>query len=133
MASRMGIGAAGAIVYYVARQRGLADGPHRRALPGGDRGGEGVARALREGAPSGAGGGLRLPILPRLASRADPGATAQLGLPAATTGFVLPLAVSIFKVHAPVNWSGLAVFTALLYGIPLGPEALLTVVVAARC
>lgn len=59
------------------------------------------------------------------------GATTELGLPAATSGFVLPLAVSTFKIHAPVNWSGLALFTSLLYGVPLGPEGVLTVVVAA--
>lgn len=59
------------------------------------------------------------------------GATSQLNLPPHATGFVLPLAVSSFKPHAPVNWAGLIVFTGLLYGVQIGPAELLTVVVSA--
>ncbi|HEX5579941.1 MAG TPA: dicarboxylate/amino acid:cation symporter [Gemmatimonadaceae bacterium] len=59
------------------------------------------------------------------------GATAQLGLPRDTAGFVLPLATASFKPHTPLNWSGLVVFSALLYGVPVGAAELLTVVVAA--
>jgi proton glutamate symport protein len=59
------------------------------------------------------------------------GAGAQLGLPAGVSGFVLPLAVSVFKPHGPANWCAVAVFTAHLYGIPIGPAELLTVAVAA--
>lgn len=58
-------------------------------------------------------------------------ATTQLGLPRETTGFVLPLAVASFKPHGPLNWCSLAVFSALLYGVPLGPAELLTVALSA--
>ena len=58
-------------------------------------------------------------------------ATTQLRLPPHVAGFVLPLAVASFKPHGPLNWSSLAVFSALLYGIPLGPGELLTVVTSA--
>lgn len=59
------------------------------------------------------------------------GTTVGLGLPAHTVGFVLPLAVASFKPHAPLNWSSLALFSALLYGVPIGPAELLTVVTSA--
>lgn len=58
-------------------------------------------------------------------------ATAQLGLSPDATGFVLPLAVASFKPHGPLNWSSLAIFSALLYGVPVGPAELLTVVASA--
>jgi len=54
-------------------------------------------------------------------------ARATLRLPAHATGFVLPLAVASFKPHGPLNWCALAVFSAALYGVPLGPTELLTV------
>ncbi|TVP48462.1 MAG: hypothetical protein EA350_03360 [Gemmatimonadales bacterium] len=58
-------------------------------------------------------------------------ATHQLRLPTHAAGFVLPLAVATFKPHGPLNWSTLAIFSALLYGIPMGPAEILTVVISA--
>jgi proton glutamate symport protein len=58
-------------------------------------------------------------------------ATNQLRLPTYAAGFVLPLAVATFKPHGPLNWSTLAIFSALLHGVPMGPAEVLTVVTAA--
>ncbi len=131
VAARMGIGAAGAIGFYVGVTAvsmlvlTLVLYPVAavmgRVSPG---------RFARAAFPAQAVGFTSRSSLASLPAQIQ-GATAELGLPAAATGFVLPLAVSVFKIHAPVNWSGLALFTGLLYGVPLGPEALLTVVVSA--
>ena len=47
------------------------------------------------------------------------------------TGFVLPLAVSTFKIAAPVSWTVGALFVAWFYGIHLGARELATIAVAA--
>jgi Na+/H+-dicarboxylate symporter len=47
------------------------------------------------------------------------------------TGFVLPLAVSVFKVSAPIVWLAGACFVARLYGVSLGPYDIALVVTAA--
>src|SRR5262249_4184309 len=48
----------------------------------------------------------------------------DLQLPPRVTGFVLPLAVSMFKIAAPVSWSVGALFASWFYGVPLGPREL---------
>jgi len=55
----------------------------------------------------------------------------ELQLPEPVTGFVVPLAVSMFKIAAPVSWSIGAAFVAWFYGIPLHAGALLTIAFAA--
>lgn len=131
VAARMGVGAAGAIGYYVGATAvsltALTLALYVTAMLVGRISLPRFARAVLPAQVVGFTSRSSLASLPAQIH----GATAQLGLPAATTGFVLPLAVSTFKVHAPVNWSGLAIFTGLLYGIPLGPGDLLTVVVSA--
>jgi len=58
------------------------------------------------------------------------GAERELQLPPRVTGFVLPLAVSMFKIAAPVSWTVGALFVAWFYGIPLGISSLATVAFA---
>jgi proton glutamate symport protein len=48
-------------------------------------------------------------------------AAGRLGVPQQVAGFVLPLAVSAFRLSSPVNWTIGAIFIARLYGVELGP------------
>ncbi|MDQ2667210.1 MAG: dicarboxylate/amino acid:cation symporter [Gemmatimonadota bacterium] len=54
-----------------------------------------------------------------------------LDIPPAVTGFVVPLAASVFKVAAPVSWTAGALFIGKLYGVPLGVSGLFAVALAA--
>ena len=53
----------------------------------------------------------------------------KLGLDAAASGFVLPLAVSIFRVNVPMAWVVGVIFLGKLYGVEIGIATLATVVV----
>ena len=53
----------------------------------------------------------------------------KLGLGEAASGFVLPLAVSVFRVNVPMAWVVGVVFLGKLYGIPVSEGALLGLVV----
>jgi Na+/H+-dicarboxylate symporter len=59
------------------------------------------------------------------------GAERDLGLPERVSGFVLPLAVSTFKIAAPVSWTIGALFVGWFYGMPLHLRELVTVAFAA--
>lgn len=131
VAARMGISAAGAVGYYLVATAAsmvvllaalylVALTFARMSLP----------RFARAALPAQAVGFASRSSLASLPAQVH-GATAQLGLPASAGGFVLPLAVAVFKPHAPVNWAGLALFTSVLYGVPLGPADLLTIVFGA--
>lgn len=58
------------------------------------------------------------------------GAERVLEVPKRVSGFVVPLAVSTFKVAAPVSWTIGALFVAWFYGIQLSLGALTTVAFA---
>jgi Na+/H+-dicarboxylate symporter len=58
------------------------------------------------------------------------GAERELELPERVTGFVLPLAVSMFKIAGPVSWTVGALFIGWFYGVPLGIRELGTIAVA---
>jgi len=64
--------------------------------------------------------------LPALVESAE-----QLELPPATTGFVLPLAVSTFKIAAPLSWTVGALFVGWFYGIPIHAGGLAIIAFAA--
>jgi Na+/H+-dicarboxylate symporter len=51
----------------------------------------------------------------------------SLGLPAAISGFVLPLSASVFRAATPIAWVVGTLFLAKLYGVPLGATAIATV------
>lgn len=55
------------------------------------------------------------------------GANDNLRLPASSTGFVLPLAVSVFKLTSAIYWIVAALFVARLYGLPLPMSSVLLV------
>jgi Na+/H+-dicarboxylate symporter len=47
------------------------------------------------------------------------------------TGFVLPFAVSVFRINVPIAWVVGALFLAKLYGVELGGAALIGLVITA--
>jgi Na+/H+-dicarboxylate symporter len=55
----------------------------------------------------------------------------RLALPEEVTGFVLPLAVSTFKIAAPVSWTVGALFVGWFYSVPLHLGGLATIAFAA--
>jgi Na+/H+-dicarboxylate symporter len=65
-----------------------------------------------------------LASLPAMIDSAD----RRLGLPAEVSGVVLPLAVSTFKISAPILWAVVATFLTRFYGVPLAPAQLVAVV-----
>lgn len=65
--------------------------------------------------------------LPALVESAERG----LGLPSRISGFVLPLAVSLFKLASPVSWTVGSLFVAWFYGVPLHAKELATIGFAA--
>lgn len=54
-----------------------------------------------------------------------------MGLPPRVIGFVLPLAVSVFKLAVLVSWTAGALFVGWFYGVPLGMRELATIGAAA--
>jgi proton glutamate symport protein len=65
--------------------------------------------------------------LPALVESSDRG----LELPTRVSGFVLPLAVSMFKIAGPVSWTVGALFIGWFYGVQLHTRELATIAFAA--
>lgn len=63
--------------------------------------------------------------LPAMVRSAD----TVLRLAKAETSFVLPLAVSTFRLNQAVSWVVMALFAAQLYGVPLGTTAIVTLAI----
>jgi len=131
VASRTGITAAGALVYYVVATAGavmlgvIALYPIVAAvarIPLSQ-----FATAVFPAQVVATASSSSLASLPALVD----GAQRQLRLPSSATGVVLPLAVSSFKLAAPILWQAAAVFLARMYGVPIGPAQHLTVAATA--
>jgi Na+/H+-dicarboxylate symporter len=130
LAAQLGVGLAGAVGFYIAVYAGtslavvallylvvavVARIPSAR-----------FARAMLPSQLIAASSSSSMACLPALVEGAE-----LLGLTSRVTGFVLPLAVSAFKIAAPVSWTVGALFVAWFYGIHLGPRELGTIAVAA--
>jgi Na+/H+-dicarboxylate symporter len=131
VASRTGLATASALVYYVAVASAaltlaivlmypIVAVVARVPMPR-------FARAVLPAQVVAASSSSSLAALPALVD----GAERQLHLPPAATALVLPLAVSSFKVGAPILWQVAAVFLARLYGVALGPAQLFTIAATA--
>ena len=129
-AARLGVSLAGALGYYVLVYSvmmvvvGVS-----LCVIGALGGGVGLARFFRAALPAQAvafSSSSSLASLPALIDSAE-----RLAIPPPLAGFVLPLAVSSFKVVIAVSWLVGTMFLARLYGVPLGPADYFTVVAAA--
>lgn len=131
LAARLGAAAAGALIYYMATLSGvlllftLALYPVATAL-----GRVPLARFAAALAPAQAvafSSRSSLAALPALIT----GARERLHASPVITGFVLPLAVSVFRLNVPVAWVVGAIFLGRLYGVELALPELIGLVVTA--
>jgi Na+/H+-dicarboxylate symporter len=129
LGARMGTAAAGALLHYVATLSGVLLAfllflyPLTRLL-----GGVSLRRFAAAAAPAQAvafSTRSSLAALPVMIASARE----RLGASPAITGFVLPLAVSVFRLNVPIAWVVGALFLSRLYGVPLGGAELAGLVV----
>ena len=130
LGTRLGVGAAGAIGFYIAVIVGLhlaiAIALYVIAVVGG---GISLRDFTRAAAPAQAvafSSRSSLASLPALIDSAT-----QLRLPREIAGFVLPLAVSVFKLTSPIYWTVGAILVARLYGVEFGAAQIFTMAGAA--
>jgi proton glutamate symport protein len=130
LAARLGLSLAGALGYYVAAYIAVMVALAVALCAAGALGG-GLSpiRFVRAALPAQAvafSSSSSLASLPALVDSAG-----RLGVPSSLGGFVLPLAVSSFKVASAVAWLTGATFLARLYGVELGVADQLTIVASA--
>ncbi|MDE3156506.1 MAG: dicarboxylate/amino acid:cation symporter [Acidobacteriota bacterium] len=125
---RMGMAAAGAIIYYVATLSGIALAVtlllYPVAVVAGRMPLRRFARAVLPAQAVAFSTRSSLAALPALLAAARD----TLGLPPIIDGFVLPLAVTLFRVNVPIGWIVGALFLGKLYGVHVGAAQLLTIV-----
>jgi len=129
-AARLGASLAGALGYYVLVYSGMmVVSGLVLCVAGALGGGVGLGRFFRAALPAQAvafSSSSSLASLPALIDSAE-----RLEIPRSLAGFVLPLAVSSFKVVISVSWLVGTLFLARLYGVSLGVADYFTVVAAA--
>jgi len=128
-AARLGLSLAGALGYYVVAYVSVMILLAVLFCIAGSLGGRvSLPRFLRAALPAQAvafSSSSSLASLPALIDSAD-----RLDIPQPLAGFVLPLAVSSFKVVIGGSWLVGTIFLARLYGVPLGAADYFTIVAA---
>jgi Na+/H+-dicarboxylate symporter len=121
--ARAGTAAFGALVHYILIVSGVGVLVWLASFPVGSIGGRvGLARFVRATVPAQAvaiSTQSSLASLPAMLRGAE-----ALGVPVATSGVILPLAVAIFRVTGPPMNLAVAIYVAYWFGIPLGPSQL---------
>ncbi|MBI4537924.1 MAG: dicarboxylate/amino acid:cation symporter [Gemmatimonadetes bacterium] len=131
LAQKLGVAAAGALIYYVVLVSAVCFLAivllyPTAALLGGAR----LSAFLRAAAPAQSvalSSRSSLAALPALIEEAE----TRLRLPPSVTGFFLPLAVSTFRLTAPIAILTGSLFLARLYGVGLGAGQVATIAVMA--
>ena len=121
--ARAGTAAFGALVHYILIVSGIGVLVWLASFPVGAIGGRvGLTRFVRATVPAQAvaiSTQSSLASLPAMLRGAE-----ALGVPVATSGVILPLAVAIFRVTGPPMNLAVAIYVAYWFGIPLGPSQL---------
>jgi Na+/H+-dicarboxylate symporter len=121
--AKAGTAAFGALLHYVVIVSGIGILVWVAAFPIGAIGGRiGLARFVRATGPAQAvaiSTQSSLASLPAMLRGAE-----GLGVPVATSGVTLPLAVAIFRVTGPPMNLAVAIYVAYWFGVPLGPAQL---------
>ena len=121
--ARAGTAAFGALVHYILIVSGVGVLVWLASFPIGAIGGRiGLPRFIRATVPAQAvaiSTQSSLASLPAMLRGAE-----ALGVPVATSGVILPLAVAIFRVTGPPMNLAVAIYVAYWFGIPLGPGQL---------
>lgn len=129
LATRMGVAAAGAVVYYIVVVSVLLVLFVVALYPVAATVGRARLRAFARGvAPAQAVALSSRSSLASLPAMID-GGQKHLDFPETITSFFLPLAASMFRSGSAIGIPGGVLFIAHLYGVPLGPLQLLTVAI----
>jgi Na+/H+-dicarboxylate symporter len=130
LGARMGLAAAGALVYYIALLSavsalfiGIALYPAAAFI-----GRVPLARLARAAGPAQAVAFSSRSSLAALPATIE-GVSAGLGWPEEIVAFFVPLAASMFRVGGAIAQMTAVLFVARLYGVPLGPAQLATIMV----